>query len=63
MLQSSSVEVSKVMQRSLRSLLTVDAAYITGFMSSKVQYCVGKFSVTQILLTMQLSGNLVMSHW
>ena len=63
MLQSSSVEVSKVMQRSLRSLLSVDAAYITGFMSSKVQYYVENFTVLQILLSMKLSGNLVMSHW
>ena len=51
------------MQRSLRSLLSVDVADITGLMSGKVKYYVGKLSVTLILLSMKLSGNLVMSHW
>ena len=51
------------MQRSLRSLLSVDVADITGLMSRKVNYYVGKLSVTLILLSMKLSGNLVMSHW
>ena len=55
-------EVSKVMQRSLRSLLSVDAADITGLMSDNVKYYVGKLSVTQILLSMKLSGILVVSH-
>ena len=44
------------MQISLRSLLSVDVADFTGLMS-------GKLSVTPILLSMKLSGNLVMSHW
>ena len=47
------------MQRSLRSLLSVDAADITGLISGKVKYYVGKLSVKQILLSMKLSGNLV----
>ena len=47
------------MQRSLRSLLSVDVADITGLMSGKVKYHVGKLSVKQILLSMKLSGNLV----
>ena len=50
------------MQRSLRSLLSVDIAGFTGLMSGKVNYYVGKLSVTLILLSMELSGNLVMSH-
>ena len=32
-------------------------------MSGKVKYYVGKLSVSQIPLSMKLSGNLVMSHW
>ena len=60
MLRSRSAEVS--MQRSLRSLLSVDIADFTGLMSGKVKYYVGKFSVKLILLFMKLSGNLVMSH-
>ena len=51
------------MQRSLRSLLSVDVANFTGLMPEKVKYYVGKLSVTLILLSMKLSGNLVMSHW
>ena len=51
------------MQISLRSLLSVDVADFTGLMSGKVKYYVGKPSVTLILLSMKLSGNLVMSHW
>ena len=53
------------MQRSLRSLLSVhvDVADFTGLMSDKVKYFVGKLSVTLILLSMKLSGNLVMSRW
>ena len=51
------------MQRSLRSLLSVDVADLIGLMSGKVKYYVGKLSVTLILLYMKLSGNLVMSHW
>ena len=52
------------MQRSLRSLLSVDVADFTGLMSGKVKYYVGKLSVTLILLlSMKLSGNLVMSRW
>ena len=51
------------MQRSLRSLLSVDVADFTGYMSGKVKYYVGKLSVTLFLLSMKLSGNLVMSHW
>ena len=51
------------MQRSLRSLLSVDVADFTGLMSGKVKYYVGKLSVTLILLSMKLSGILVMSHW
>ena len=49
------------MQRSLRSLLSVDAADITGLMSGKVKYYVGKLQVKQILLSMKLSGNLVIN--
>ena len=48
------------MQRSFRSLLSVDVAEL---MSGKVKYYVGKLSVRLILLSMKLSGNLVMSHW
>ena len=44
------------MQRSLRSLLSVDVADFTGLMSGKVKYYVGKLSVTLILLSMKLSG-------
>ena len=51
------------MQRYLRSLLSVDVADFTGLMSGKVKYCVGKLPVTLILLSMKLSGNLVMSYW
>ena len=51
------------MQRSLRSLLSVDVADFIGLMSGKVKYYVGKLSVTLILLSLKLSGNLVMSHW
>ena len=51
------------MQRSLRSLLSVDVADLIGLMSGKVKYYVGKLLVTLILLYMKLSGNLVMSHW
>ena len=51
------------MQRSVRSLLSVDVADFTGFMSGKVKYYVGKLSVTLILLSIKLSGNLVMSPW
>ena len=51
------------MQRSLRSLLSVDVADFTGLMSGKVKYYAGKLSVTLILLSMKLSANLVMSHW
>ena len=51
------------MQRSLRSLLSVDVADFTGLMSGKVKYYVGKLSATLIRLPMLLSGNLVMSHW
>ena len=47
------------MPRSLRSLLSVDVADFTGFMSGKVKYYVGKLLVTLILLSMKLSGNLV----
>ena len=50
------------MQRSLRSLLSVDADF-TGLMSGKVKYYVGKLSVTLILLSMKISGNSAMSHW
>ena len=50
------------MQRSLRSLLSVGVADFTGLMSDKVKYYVGKLLVTLILLSMKLSGNLVMSH-
>ena len=49
------------MQRSLSSLLSVDAADITGLMSGNVKYYVGKLSVKQILLSMKLSGNLVIN--
>ena len=48
------------MQRSLRSLLSVDAADITGIISGKVKYYVGKLSVKQILVSMKLSGNMVL---
>ena len=51
------------MQRSLRSLLSVDVADFTGLMPGKVKYYVGKLPVTLILLSMKLSGNLIMSHW
>ena len=51
------------MQRSLRSLLSVDVSDFTGLMSGKVKYYVGKLSVMLILLSLKLSGNLVMSHW
>ena len=37
--------------------------FITGLMPGKVKYCVGKLSVSQIPLSMKLSGNLVTSHW
>ena len=37
------------MQRSLRSLLSVDVADFTGLMSGKVKYYVGKLSVKLIL--------------
>ena len=47
------------MQRSLCSLLSVDAADTTGLMSGKVKYYVGKLSVKQILLSMKLLRNLV----
>ena len=59
MLMSRSAKVSMVIQVSPRSLLSVDAADITGLMSDKVNYYVGKLSVTQIFLSMKLSGNLV----
>ena len=49
------------MQRSLRSLLSVDAADTTGLMSGNVEYYVEKLSVTQILLFLKLSGNVFMS--
>ena len=49
------------MQINLHSLLSVDAADITGLMSGKVKYYVGKLSVKQILLSMKLSGNLVIN--
>ena len=42
-LRSRSAEVSKVMQRSLRSLLSVDASEITGLMSSKVNIMLESF--------------------
>ena len=61
MLRSRAAEVS--IQRSLRSLLSVDVANFSGLMSGKVKYYVGKLSVTLILLSMKLSGNLAMSHW
>ena len=51
------------MHRSLRSLLSVDVADFTGLMSGKVKYYVGRLSLTLILLSMKLSGKLVMSHW
>ena len=51
------------MQRSLRSLLSVDVADFTGLMSGKVKYYVGKLLVTLILLSMKLSGNLAMFYW
>ena len=51
------------MQRSLRSLLSVDVADFTGLISGKVKYYVGKLSVTLILLSIKLSGNMVMSQW
>ena len=50
------------MQISLRSLLSVDVAEFTGLMSGKVRYYVGNLSVTLILLSMKLSGNLVKSY-
>ena len=50
------------MQRSLRSLLSVDVTDFTGLMSGKVKHYDGKLSVTLILLSMKLSGNMVMSH-
>ena len=50
------------MQKSLSSLLSVDVADFTELMSGKVKYYVRKLSVTLILLSMKLSGNLVMSH-
>ena len=50
------------MQRSLRSLLSVDVADFSGLMLGKVKYYVGKLTVTLILLSMKFSGNLVMSH-
>ena len=50
------------MPRSLRSLLSVDVADFTGLMSGKVKCYVGKLSVTLILLSMEISGNLVVSH-
>ena len=43
---------------SLSSLLSVDAADITGLMSDKVKCYVGKLSVTHILLSTKLSGKL-----
>ena len=49
------------MQRSLRSLLSVDAADITGLMSGNVKYYAGKLSVKQILLSMKLAGSLVIN--
>ena len=61
MLRSRSAEVS--MQRSSRSLLSVDVSDFTGLMSGKVKYYVGKLTVMLILLSMKVSGNLVMSHW
>ena len=61
-LRSRSAEVRKVIQRSSRSRLTIDAADIAGLISGKVNYYVGKLSVTQIPLSMKLSRNLVMSH-
>ena len=61
--RSRSAEVNKVMQRSLRLPLSVDVADITGLMSGKIKYHNGKLSVTQILLSVKLLGNLVMSHW
>ena len=48
------------MQISLRSLLSVEVADFTGLMFGKVKHYVGKLSVTLILLSMKLSGNLVM---
>ena len=60
MLRSRSAEVS--MQRSLRSLLSEDAADFIGLMLGKVKYYVGKLTVTLILLSMKFSGKLVMSH-
>ena len=47
------------MQRSLRSLLSVDVADFIGLMSGKVKYYVGN----ALSNAMKLSGNLVMSHW
>ena len=55
-LRSRSAEVS--MQRSLRSLLSVDVADFTGLMSDKVKYYNGKLSVTLIHQSMKHSGNL-----
>ena len=52
------------MQRSLRSLLSVDVADFTELMSGKVKYYVGKLSVALILLSMKLSRKLLaMSRW
>ena len=51
------------MQRSLRSFLSVDVANFTGLMSGKVKFYVKKLSLTLILLSKKLSGNLAMSHW
>ena len=51
------------MQRSWRSFLSIDVAVLTGLMSGKVNYYVGKLSVTLILLSIKLSGNLAISHW
>ena len=56
------VDAIVIDQPFLRSLLSVDAADITGLMSGKVKYYVGKLSVSQIPLSMKLSGHSVMSH-
>ena len=50
-------------QRSLSPLLSEGSADITGSMSGKVNYYVGKLSVTQIPLSMKLSGVLGVSDW
>ena len=47
----------------LRSLLSIDAADSIGLMPGKVNYYVEELTVSQIPLSMKLSGNLVMSHW